>query len=396
MNFLDETRNNGWVKIRRNVLAHLVDGRMTVAEYWTHHYLLMSASSSNGETKTCAQVIADLYDWKTRKAQRALESLVDNHYIESDYTSGKRGIYRVRVLRYEMTTGPNAGQFTVPSKPMRDADVVNRWHEHDADVTPTVTLTMTLTEQAQHTNKSSSYKQAVSDSDADDDADDDADVVNRWHEHDADVTPIQEGEGKKGEGKKDSSLLVSVDAGTPSPAPLKLVQEESAPVQTSRPAADKTPAQRRAERFAKRPTTPAQTSKASPAKPEEFHSLDFAFERTEDWNGYSPRRLQQIMAYCWHGDNDRYWRKADLSSEARLAKAIATMDKQTPADQKVPGWLTMVLDDADPACTVCEGEGYTEQRHSGYSGVDVGFVESVPCSCMRPGTKPWRKEYCED
>lgn len=38
----DDTKDNGWVAVRRNVLAHRLDGRLTVAEYQAHHYLLMT------------------------------------------------------------------------------------------------------------------------------------------------------------------------------------------------------------------------------------------------------------------------------------------------------------------------------------------------------------------
>jgi hypothetical protein len=148
----------------------------------------------------------------------------------------------------------------------------------------------------------------------------------------------------------------------------------------------------------KESSSPVSKTPASPAKPEEFHPLDFAFERKEDWNGLSPHRLQAIMAYAWYGDNDRYWRKkGNLTSEERLARAIASMDNQTSADQKAPGWMTLVLPgDPDPDCQLCGGEGATLEPNDAYSG-DNPYLMAVPCSCLGPSDlKPWRKEYRDD
>jgi hypothetical protein len=112
MGYLDETKDNGWVAVRRNLLAHRAPGRMTVAEYQAHHFLLMTASSSTGETMTCAAVIATFWEMKLRHAQKALAGLTKGGYIESFGKPGQHGLYKVRVLKYEMTTGPMKGQIT--------------------------------------------------------------------------------------------------------------------------------------------------------------------------------------------------------------------------------------------------------------------------------------------
>jgi hypothetical protein len=112
MGYLDETKDNGWVAVRRNVLAHRAPGRMTVAEYQAHHFLLMTASSSTGETMTCAAVIATFWEMKLRHAQKALAGLTKGGYIESFGKPCQHGLYKVRVLKYEMTTGPMKGQIT--------------------------------------------------------------------------------------------------------------------------------------------------------------------------------------------------------------------------------------------------------------------------------------------
>jgi hypothetical protein len=54
----DDSKDNGYVQVRRNLLSHLQDRRMTPNEYLTFHVLLMTASTSTGQAKTCASAIS--------------------------------------------------------------------------------------------------------------------------------------------------------------------------------------------------------------------------------------------------------------------------------------------------------------------------------------------------
>jgi len=83
---------------------------------------------------------------------------------------------------------------------------------------------------------------------------------------------------------------------------------------------------------------------------------------------------------------------SDRSSEALLAKRIGKMDKQTPADAKVPGWTTLKFPDLDPDCKLCNGDGYLYVPNDAYCG-DNPYLMGVPCSCLKPQKeKPWRRE----
>src|SRR5690349_10035054 len=95
----DDSKENGYVPIRRNLLSHLQDGRMTLNEYLVFHALLLTASTSTGEAKTCASAVSLALGGhiKEEGAQRALRGLESKGYISRLRKTGERGIYIVLV-----------------------------------------------------------------------------------------------------------------------------------------------------------------------------------------------------------------------------------------------------------------------------------------------------------
>jgi hypothetical protein len=172
----DESKDNGWVKLRRNLLPHLADGRLMPGEFTALIYLILTASSSTGETLTCASVIADAYRWKLRAAQRVLDGLCKKGYIQADKQLGRHGLYKVRVFKYERTTGTQEGTFTEPSVTlMRSNLVAESGTEVTLRVAPKPSLCVTLKEASEVIDNRDSYDDSFSVTDADDDAERDAD-----------------------------------------------------------------------------------------------------------------------------------------------------------------------------------------------------------------------------
>jgi hypothetical protein len=200
---IDETKDNGWVKIRRNVLAHLADGRLTPAEFSAFLFLLLTASSSNGETQTCARVIATLHQWDVRTAQRALSGLRSKGYIEGGNVLGKRRIYKVRVLKFEITTGPQKGMLTEPSVSLT---MYQRAADTGTEVTLTPSQTLSLMKPSQASGNKTGYGNSFTDSVADGVTEPVADLSLRMHQRVAEDAPIQEEDCRERE-KSNSNCL---------------------------------------------------------------------------------------------------------------------------------------------------------------------------------------------
>lgn len=100
-------QTSGWVKVRRGLIDHLADGRMTPNEYLLFMMLLMMADSSTGKGTINAPVLQACYlhDWSTRSLQRALAGLEEKHYIWRLNPSGHRRAYPFWVNKYECTDG---------------------------------------------------------------------------------------------------------------------------------------------------------------------------------------------------------------------------------------------------------------------------------------------------
>lgn len=129
-----------------------------------------------------------------------------------------------------------------------------------------------------------------------------------------------------------------------------------------------------------------------PAREEPWDALDFAMTRTEPFAGFEPTTLQRIVFYHWKIAQP-YWStpQGNVTSPARLEKALPTMFNQTPADFRVSGSATLVLPqgEGDPNCGLCGGSGIIPGPNEAYEG-ELGYLQANPCACQRVNTKPWR------
>jgi hypothetical protein len=137
-------------------------------------------------------------------------------------------------------------------------------------------------------------------------------------------------------------------------------------------------------------STQATARALAPApKDEPWNILNFAFERIEDWEGLTPKELQRVVFYHMRVDKKKYW-AARVNSLEDLKRCLPTMasDSQVPKDFRVSGEVTLVIGrTADPACPLCEGQGFTIGRNEAYTGVD--FAQANWCPCAKEDKRPW-------
>jgi hypothetical protein len=104
-----ETKDNGFVMVRRNLLPHLIDGRLSMNEFAVYLVLILLADSDSGQTKTCARALHAIchpgQQLNLRGMQRILDRLEGAEYIHRDLLQGERGLYTVTVNKYPITTG---------------------------------------------------------------------------------------------------------------------------------------------------------------------------------------------------------------------------------------------------------------------------------------------------
>jgi hypothetical protein len=108
-----ESKENGFVMVRRNLLPHLIDGRLSMNEFAVYLVLILLADSDSGQTKTCARALHAIchpgQQLNLRGMQRILDRLEEGELIHRDLVQGERGIYRVTVNKYPITFGERKG-----------------------------------------------------------------------------------------------------------------------------------------------------------------------------------------------------------------------------------------------------------------------------------------------
>jgi hypothetical protein len=107
-----ESRDNGWIQYRRNLVCHVEDGRMDGHDFMVLSMLLLLADSNDGTLKTCAGALVKLLHCglDERGIQRILDRLDKRDYLRRDIVTGRRGLYQVTINKYAITTGPNTGK----------------------------------------------------------------------------------------------------------------------------------------------------------------------------------------------------------------------------------------------------------------------------------------------
>jgi hypothetical protein len=225
------------------------------------------------------------------------------------------------------------------------------------------------------------------------------------------TAPIQEEQyGQDGQESKKQSMQAasSPPAGTPSPssasptntavlccggvgAPPPRQQAKRQPVKTVSPE-DYLPARTRKGTPAQKPSVSARKEQTSVSSVP-WNALDFVFEldRNATWHEIPVRELRRVVWYHFQVKPD-YWclPKANLTSEDRLKKVIATMQEQTPDFVKVPGYATELIEMPDSNCQVCSGKGITKLPHPDYPA-SMRVMQATHCTCLITDMKPWRR-----
>jgi hypothetical protein len=130
-----------------------------------------------------------------------------------------------------------------------------------------------------------------------------------------------------------------------------------------------------------------------PVQDQPWNILDFAFERTTDFAGLTPKQLQRAVFYHLKVSTNPFWHRADLLDSVRnLERHAQSMLAKVPVDFSVSGGVTLVLPfgQGDPDCKLCDGQGHTIGRNEAYVGIDF-MNQFNPCACAKIDTKPWRK-----
>jgi len=107
-----ESRDNGWIPYRRNLVCHVEDGRMDGHDFMVLSMLFLLADSDSGTLKTCASALVTLLHCglNERNIQKILDRLDKRDYLRRDIITGKRGLYLVTLNRFAITNGPKKGK----------------------------------------------------------------------------------------------------------------------------------------------------------------------------------------------------------------------------------------------------------------------------------------------
>jgi hypothetical protein len=105
------TTNGNWVAVRRGLLKHLEDERLTPMEYAIYTVILLGADKAIGTWRGSAQKLAQQYHFAENTAYSALQSLESKGYIKRFWKKGQKGNYWIVVNRYLITIGPYKKRF---------------------------------------------------------------------------------------------------------------------------------------------------------------------------------------------------------------------------------------------------------------------------------------------
>ena len=123
-----------------------------------------------------------------------------------------------------------------------------------------------------------------------------------------------------------------------------------------------------------------------------FHALDFAFLRTEDFAGHTPRDLQRLVYWGWH--LDAYWgaQLREAKDSTRLANILKGLVSKVPASYHVSGAAYLQGQGTpNPRCENCKGVGHTIHLAEMYRKRNMLHCgKRVTCTCLTYTGTPWR------
>jgi hypothetical protein len=115
----NDSQNNGFVQVRRNVLNHLTQGWLTHDEYFLFTgVLLLLADASTGSVTTTNEAIhvalrGGEKSFPLARVKRAMHGLEKKNYIRREYTPGTKGWYPIYINKFPVTVGPMKGNSIV-------------------------------------------------------------------------------------------------------------------------------------------------------------------------------------------------------------------------------------------------------------------------------------------
>jgi hypothetical protein len=101
------TSNGNFVQIRRGILQHVKDGRLSPNSFTVYMTIILLADASTGMWRGSAPALVVHFNGSLSldAVQRALNSLEENGYIKRFRTHGQRGNYPILVNKYLITSG---------------------------------------------------------------------------------------------------------------------------------------------------------------------------------------------------------------------------------------------------------------------------------------------------
>ena len=105
--------NLGFAQLRRGLVDHLLDGRLTSSEHSAYCLMIQLADHKTGIWKGSAKHLASLYgagDVDERRARYLLESLEKKGYIKRFVKRRQRGNYSVLIDKFNCSDGAYKGR----------------------------------------------------------------------------------------------------------------------------------------------------------------------------------------------------------------------------------------------------------------------------------------------
>jgi hypothetical protein len=102
---------DGFVQIRRGLLDHALEGKLSPFDFGLYVWLIMRANYATGIYEGCALTIACQFGDPSLKPhlQKALRRLRDKKYINYRNGDGSRGAYEILINKFSVTVGELSG-----------------------------------------------------------------------------------------------------------------------------------------------------------------------------------------------------------------------------------------------------------------------------------------------
>lgn len=104
------SKENGFVPIRRGILEHIQDGRLTPLEFTAHYLITSQADTRTGKWIGSAKCLASALCITERMARKVLENLSRGGYIRRFAIPGKHVCYPILVHKFHPTNGEHKGE----------------------------------------------------------------------------------------------------------------------------------------------------------------------------------------------------------------------------------------------------------------------------------------------